>query len=379
MLSSTSSTRSFLLASLVLSLAASVTYAVWWDNQTNNDTDTRSALDATTGLLRTDNFVPFPGGAWLLKMASSETTFVDETNGVTYTSAYDAMLQGDPANNPVRNFNAWVNSWMFSSQFAAWVCRSFCNNNFEWGHYLLCYMRNFVGACLVYYGTAAFFHYHCYIHPRAQEIFKDRPRPSTAIILDQIKLAQAALFIYVGLPVVDEYLVENGYTKVYYSLDEVGGFGYYALYMVLYFSMVEIGIYWMHRTLHTNKFLYKHVHGRHHAYNKPETLTPWASIAFNPIDGMLQAAPYVLCLPIVPVHYLTHFGLLFFTAIWATYIHDSMDLNIDPIMGSKYHTVHHTHYIYNYGQVFTFCDRFWGTLRVPEGKTGTKRQRLKRL
>jgi Delta7-sterol 5-desaturase len=47
-----------------------------------------------------------------------------------------------------------------------------------------------------------------------------------------------------------------------------------------------------------------------------------------------------------------------------------MDWNIWHIMGSKYHTVHHTHYIYNYGQVFTFCDRFWGTFREPEGPTG---------
>ncbi len=47
-------------------------------------------------------------------------------------------------------------------------------------------------------------------------------------------------------------------------------------------------IYWMHRTLHTNKFLYKYVHALHHKYNSPETLSPWASIAFNPLDGVLQ-------------------------------------------------------------------------------------------
>lgn len=47
-------------------------------------------------------------------------------------------------------------------------------------------------------------------------------------------------------------------------------------------------IYWMHRTLHTNKFLYKYVHALHHKYNSPETLSPWASIAFNPLDGILQ-------------------------------------------------------------------------------------------
>ena len=35
-------------------------------------------------------------------------------------------------------------------------------------------------------------------------------------------------------------------------------------------------------------------------------------------------------------------------------------------MGSKYHLLHHTHYHYNYGQFFIFCDYFWGTLRLPE-------------
>ena len=68
--------------------------------------------------------------------------------------------------------------------------------------------------------------------------------------------------------------------------------------------------------------------------------------------------------------------MVFFTAIWATYIHDSMDWNIDPIMGSKYHTVHHTHYIYNYGQIFTYCDWIWGTLRVPMNKTGIEGERV---
>lgn len=49
-----------------------------------------------------------------------------------------------------------------------------------------------------------------------------------------------------------------------------------------------VQIYWMHRTLHTNKFLYKYIHALHHKYNSAETLSPWASIAFNPFDGVLQ-------------------------------------------------------------------------------------------
>jgi Delta7-sterol 5-desaturase len=293
--------------------------------------------------------------------------------GQTYSSSFDALLQGKPLDNPCRNFNAYFNSFIFSSQHAGFI---FTNMGMTWGHYFMCYLRNLIAGVLVYYGTAGFFHYHIYIHPRAQSTFQDRTRPTWDTIKGQIKLSQQSLFVYVSLPVIDEFLVEGGYTKVYFTIDEVGGWIPFTLYTILYFSFVEIGIYWMHRTLHTNKWLYKHVHLMHHQYNKPETLTPWASIAFHPLDGMLQACPYVVCLFLVPCHYLTHVLMLFFTAVWATYIHDAMDWNVDPIMGSKYHTVHHTHYIYNYGQMLTFCDRFWGTFKMPDGPTGVKRVRV---
>lgn len=58
-------------------------------------------------------------------------------------------------------------------------------------------------------------------------------------------------------------------------------------------------IYWMHRTLHTNKFLYKYVHALHHKYNTADTLSPWASIAFNPLDGCLQVAFLGRCIVLV--------------------------------------------------------------------------------
>jgi lathosterol oxidase len=174
-----------------------------------------------------------------------------------------------------------------------------------------------LGGVVIYYGTAAAFSYHIYV-AKGDEIFKNRKRPTLEIMWDQIKLAQSSLFLYVLLPVVDEYLIEQGYTRVYYTVDEIGGIGWHVLTHVAYFSLVEIGIYWMHRTLHTNKFLYKHVHMLHHKYNRPDTLTPWASIAFHPLDGILQASPYVICLPLVPCHYVTHVCMLFFTAIWAT-------------------------------------------------------------
>jgi lathosterol oxidase len=283
------------------------------------------------------------------------------------------MLNNRPLDVPCRNINVWINSIFIPPSVAQAIAHTL--NSLELTHYLFCYLRNFVGAVVAYYGTAGLFHYACYYSRAGKMAYANRQQPTASIMLQQVQLAQTSMVSFVLLPVVDEWLVEHNYTPlVYYTIAEIGGWLWYALYLVLYFSVVEVGIYWMHRTLHTNKTLYKHVHVIHHQYKTPHTLTPWASIAFHPLDGILQCCPYVLALLVVPCHYLTHYALLFGSAIWATYIHDAMDWNVwdTVIMGSKYHTVHHTHYVYNYGQVFTFCDRIWGTLREPVGPTGIK-------
>lgn len=348
--------------------------------------------------------VAFPGTMWLARMALSEaassTIIPNITNddisivtsptnddneekitssshfvydGQQYATVYEAIVfHHHSSPNPCRNFNAYINSIFISNAMATTIVRA-SFNSLEVGHYVLCYIRNFIGAMVIYYGIALFFHYFCY-HYYGTSVFEEqnRIRPSSTIMYNQIKLAQSSMFLYVCLPVLGEYIIEQNYTLVYYTIHEIGGIYWYLFYTVLYFSIVEIGIYWMHRTLHTNKWMYKNIHMLHHQYNKPETLTPWASIAFHPLDGILQASPYVATLLLVPCHYITHTIMLFFTAIWATYIHDAMDFNILPIiMGSKYHTVHHTHYIYNYGQIFVFCDQIWGTYQAPTAPTGT--------
>lgn len=323
--------------------------------------------------------VPFPGYKWLDRFSADDSVSF-EFNGETYSSVYAAMLDNNPLSHPARNLNCYVNSIFVPTKLAHAIARH--TNNLSLAHYIISYVRNLFAGIMVYYSTAGIFHYFCYIHPSTSQVFQNggRPYPSRAIIWNQIKLAQTSLFLYTLLPVVDDYLIEQNITKMYYSVHEIGGYLNYCLTMILYFLLVEIGIYWMHRTLHTNKFLYKHIHMLHHQYNKPETLTPWASIAFHPIDGILQASPYEVFMFVVPCHYLSHMILIFGTAIWATYIHDAMDFNVDPIMGSKYHTVHHTHYIYNYGQVFTFCDWFWGTLAVPlEPTGGNTKQTFKKI
>uniref|UniRef100_M4CA25 Fatty acid hydroxylase domain-containing protein n=1 Tax=Brassica campestris TaxID=3711 RepID=M4CA25_BRACM len=139
----------------------------------------------------------------------------------------------------------------------------------------------------------------------------------------------------------------------------------YYLKRNVYIPEVEFGMYWVHKGLHDIKFLYKHLHATHHMYNKQNTLSPFAGFASHPLDGILQAAPHVIALFIVPVHLITHMSLLFLGGMWTTCIHDCIHGNIWPIMGAGYHTIHHTTYKHNCGQ-YTICmDWMFGTLEVP--------------
>ncbi|CAM9233390.1 unnamed protein product [Discosporangium mesarthrocarpum] len=260
----------------------------------------------------------------------------------------------------------WINSFLFSEDTMSWWDGTLGPKG---AHYFLTYIRNFLGGSLLYYVTASIWHWVIYVL-MADTLFPSGVMPTKETIVDQIMLAQLSTTVYAGLPVLGEFFIEEGYTMCYFYISDIGGWPYYFLFTAVYLTLVEIGVYWMHRTLHTNKFLYKYIHALHHKYNKATTLTPWASIAFNPLDGCLQACPYVICLFFVPCHYFTHLVMFFFTAIWATNIHDAVPGNTEPIMGAKYHTVHHTHYHVNFGQFFTFCDRYWGTLKRPEEMRG---------
>ena len=161
-----------------------------------------------------------------------------------------------------------------------------------------------------------------------------------------------------------EHLILSGYTRVYGRLSSVSPLTYLA-HVAVYMACVEFGVYWQHRKLHEVRWAYQWLHRIHHVYNKDDTLSPFAGLAFHPIDGLMQAAPYVWSLFLTPCHYFTHEVLLFLTGVWTANIHDSIDGQTEPIMGAAYHTIHHVTYKHNYGHYTTLFDWMFGTLQVP--------------
>ncbi|PHT56676.1 Delta(7)-sterol-C5(6)-desaturase 1 [Capsicum baccatum] len=195
--------------------------------------------------------------------------------------------------------------------------------------------------------------------------------PSNKAMLLQISVAMKAMPWYCALPTLSEYMIENGWTKCFARISDVG-WPSFVLNAAIYLVIVEFGIYWMHKLLHDIKPLYKYLHATHHIYNKQNTLSPFAGLAFHPLDGILQAVPHVVALFLVPMHFTTHIALIFLEALWTANIHDCIHGKVWPVMGAGYHTIHHTTYRHNYGHYTIWMDWMFGTLRDPAEEDAKK-------
>ncbi|KAI0279264.1 fatty acid hydroxylase [Russula aff. rugulosa BPL654] len=156
----------------------------------------------------------------------------------------------------------------------------------------------------------------------------------------------------------------RGYSKLYDSVDDYGLA--YLLFSVPFFLVfTDYGIYWVHRTLH-HPSIYKYVHKPHHRWLIP---TPFASHAFHPLDGYLQSVPYHLFIFVFPLHRWLYLGLFVFVNFWSILIHDSDMITghaLETVInGPAHHTLHHLFFTVNYGQYFTWADKWGGSYRQP--------------
>ena len=231
-------------------------------------------------------------------------------------------------------------------------------------HVVQSWLRNWILATALYFVVGGVWAYYCY-YCFGDSLYSPGHIPTMKAMVEQMKVAFLAMPLYAGLPALTEAVVERGWTLSYARIEDVG-LAKYCIYFVMYMTSVEFFVYWQHRLLHDIRPGYKYLHHIHHIYNKEHSLSPFAGLAFHPIDGILQAIPYSWTLLFVPMHFLTHELLLFATAVWTTNIHDCIHVRMDPIMGAGYHTIHHTTYKHNYGHYFMYMDKLMGTLVTPE-------------
>jgi len=179
----------------------------------------------------------------------------------------------------------------------------------------------------------------------------------------EMKLSLASIPI-MAVPSSFIFLAEvKGYSQLYDGIEGVSGWLYVAATVVLYLVFTDTLIYWIHRWLHI-PILYQIIHKPHHRWIVP---TPYASYAFHPVDGFLQSTPYHIFAFLVPVNKYVYLGLFIFVCMWTVSIHDGKGFYMGTVInGSDHHTIHHSDFLYNYGQYFTLWDRLCGTHREPK-------------
>lgn len=182
----------------------------------------------------------------------------------------------------------------------------------------------------------------------------DRTQVFNECLVSTWSLAVMAL-ITVGV----EMPILCGAGRVYYSIAEYG-WAYFLISPILFLMFTDTLIYWIHRGLHHPRLYF--LHKLHHKYKET---TPFSAFSFHPLDGIAQGMPYHLFTLVFPMHSRLYLFTLFMVGLWTVNIHDRVTLDFWGVNGAAHHTIHHTKFNYNYGQYFTFWDRFFGTFSDP--------------
>ncbi|GJQ32351.1 MAG: fatty acid hydroxylase [Ignavibacteriaceae bacterium] len=129
-------------------------------------------------------------------------------------------------------------------------------------------------------------------------------------------------------------------------------------------------IYWFHRWMHNNKYLWR-LHEAHHSTKDVDWLSGSRSHAFEiMINQTIEFAPFILLG--APAEAAVIKGAI--SAIWGMWIHSNIDVNTGKLQyfinGPEMHRWHHSDkvdeaYNMNYATKFAFWDYLFGTVYFP--------------
>lgn len=143
------------------------------------------------------------------------------------------------------------------------------------------------------------------------------------------------------------------------------------LQLILFTLTHDLYIYWMHRWMHNNKWLWR-LHEAHHSPKKVDWLSGSRS---HPLEILLnqtiEFAPIILLG--APVEVVAYKGLI--SAVWGMYIHCNVDIQSGwmqkIINGPEMHRWHHSTgkgRNRNFATKFAFWDWMFGTAYLPDTK-----------
>jgi sterol desaturase/sphingolipid hydroxylase (fatty acid hydroxylase superfamily) len=142
--------------------------------------------------------------------------------------------------------------------------------------------------------------------------------------------------------------------------------------LLIFFTLThDLYIYWMHRWMHKNKWLWR-IHEAHHSPKKVDWLSGSRSHPLEIIlNQTIEFAPIILLG--APVEVIAYKGLI--SAVWGMYIHCNVDIQSGwlqkIINGPEMHRWHHSTgkgRNRNFATKFAFWDWVFGTAFLPDTK-----------
>lgn len=191
--------------------------------------------------------------------------------------------------------------------------------------------------------------------------------PTNADYIREIlySICTAVIFTCIGLVVFASPL--SRYTQAYYNISEYGIV--YFLFSILAMILVhDTYFYWTHRWMH-NKSVFPWFHKVHHLSTNP---SPWAAMAFHPLEAIVEGSVIAVIALLFPVHPLAIGIFLLFMMIYNVYGHLGYELYPKGFAASRVgrwintsvsHNQHHQKFHGNYGLYFLWWDRWMGTLQ----------------
>lgn len=177
-------------------------------------------------------------------------------------------------------------------------------------------------------------------------------------------LLTALVFAAIGFAVFATPL--SAYTQTYWDLGKYG-IAYFILSIILMILVHDTYFYWTHRFMH-RKSVFPFVHRVHHLSVNP---SPWAAMAFHPLESIIEGSVIVVIAVLFPAHPLAIGIFLLFMMVYNVYGHLGYELypkgfSKSPvgkwINTSVNHNLHHQTFRGNYGLYFLWWDRWMGTL-----------------
>ncbi|KAF3344368.1 Lathosterol oxidase like protein [Verticillium longisporum] len=216
-----------------------------------------------------------------------------------------------------------------------------------------------IGASLLYFIFSAFSYYFVFdrrleYHPR---FLKNQVRQEIASSMWAVP--------FINILTLPWFLGEVRGKSFLYSNVSDYGWTWMAISTVLFMIWNDLLIYWIHRLEH-HPSVYKYIHKPHHKWIMP---TPWAALAFHPLDGYVQSLPYHAFVFLCPVQKHLYLILFILVQIWTIFIHDGDMISghwLEKYINSPaHHTLHHLYFNVNYGQYFTWADNAFDSHRAP--------------